>query len=294
MNQVFLILVHKNPRQLLMLLNQLDSNESHFFIHVDLKSRVEDFEQETKSIKNIRFIKDRYDHHWGSFELTKATMALIKELHSETNLNYSHAHLISGEDILIKPIQRLNQFFSENKETNYMHFTPFPVDGWWKGGFYRITHYHLGKLKRSKTFWGKSYIKLYNYLFIVFPFLKKRLVKDVKFYGGMAWWSLTRDCINYIHDYTNDNPAFMHFFKYSLLADEIFFQTIILNSKFKDSVNPDYKRFIRWDVPNNGSPVNLTQTDINSLLNSDAFFARKINFEESSELYKYFNRDKQI
>jgi hypothetical protein len=288
MNQVFLILVHKNPHQLLMLLNQLESNESHFFIHVDLKSQIEDFVEVTKSVKNIRFIKERYDHYWGSFQLTMATIALIKELNSNTDLNYSHAHLISGEDLLIKPIQKLNQFFSENTGINYMNFSPFPVDGWWNGGYYRITNYHFGKFTRSNTFIGKSILRAYNCIYLLFPFLKKRLIKDLKFYGGAAWWSLTKDSINYIDDYVKDNPAFIHFFRYSLIADEIFFQTIILNSKFKDSVNPDYKRFIKWNVPNNGSPVNLTLSDFNSLMNSDAFFARKINFEDSSELYKMF------
>ena len=101
MNQVFLILVHKQPKQLLMLLKQLESNESHFIIHVDLKSEIQDFKSITTNIKNIHYVNERYDVGWGSISIVKATLALIKELHSN-NLNYSHAHLLSGEDILIK------------------------------------------------------------------------------------------------------------------------------------------------------------------------------------------------
>lgn len=288
MNQVFLVLVHKNPEQLKLLLNQLQSDKSQFFIHVDLKSRIEDFIEETKSIKNIRFVNERYDVQWGSFSIVSATLALIKELSRETDIEYSHAHLISGEDLLIKPIYQLNKFFSENSGINYMNFSPFPIDSWWKGGFYRIKHYHFGRLKPSKTFFGKAYIKINNYIFIIFPFLKKRLIKNIKFYGGSAWWSLTKESIDYISNTISENPKFVKFFKYSLLPDEIFFQTIILNSVLKDKVNPDYKRYITWNIPNNGSPDYISMADFKNLANSDSYFARKINFDNSRELYKIF------
>lgn len=288
MNQVFLILVHKNPEQLLMLLKQLESNESHFFIHVDLKGRIEDFKEATKLIKNVRFIKKQYDHHWGSYILVKAIMALINELQSETQLDYSHAHLISGEDILTKPIVKLVQFFSTNSKTNYMNFSAFPVNGWWNGGLYRITHYHFGKFKRAKSFLGKCFLRAYNYLYILFPFLKKKLIKDLEFYGGSAWWSISKESINFIHNYVEQNPKFSDFFKYSILSDEIFFQTILMNSKLKDSVDNNYKRYIKWVGPDFSSPVYLTLADYYTIKASDSFFARKIDFGKSSELYNMF------
>lgn len=286
MNQVFLILVHKNPAQLFMLLKQLESNKSHFYIHVDLKSNEDDFKNATKTIPNIHFISERYDVQWGSISIVLATLALIEELAKDSQFVYSHAHLISGEDLLIKPIDRLLDYFSTNHEKNYINIAPLPIKGWWNGGWYRITDYHFGKSKRSKSYIGKVIRRLYHYSYLLLPFLKKQLPKDLIFYGGSAWWSLSRNSINYIREYYTKNPKFIDFLKYSLLPDELFFQTIIMNNPHKTNIVPDYKRFIKWEGRDKTSPELITFDDINDLKRSDAFFARKINIEVSKELYR--------
>ncbi|NGY93813.1 beta-1,6-N-acetylglucosaminyltransferase [Bacillus megaterium] len=39
-----------------------------------------------------------------------------------------------------------------------------------------------------------------------------------------------------------------NYFKYVLIPDEIFFQTILLNSKFKDEIINDNLTYINWEI----------------------------------------------
>ena len=75
---------------------------------------------------------------------------------------------------------------------------------------------------------------------------KRKFVKGFKPYGGSSWWCLTRECLTYIHGFIKENPDFFDYFKYVNLSEEIFFQTLILNSPFKDSVVNDDLRCIDW------------------------------------------------
>ncbi len=292
MNQVFLILVHKNPQQLLMLLKQLESNESHFLIHVDLKSEIEDFKALTKSIKNIHYIKERYNVGWGSFNMVKATLALIKELMNQ-NLKYSHAHLLSGEDILIKPISKLNNFFSENSDTSYIDYFILPCKYWPQGGLPKLTKYYFKNCKKHNNLLKRILFKAFelfvNHIVVqIFPFLKKRLDKNLNYYGGSQWWSLTKESIHYLYNYIQDNPSYCKFFKYSHIPDEIFFQTILLNSELKPKVVSTNKRYIDWSHPEKGMPAVLEINDFEILTKTDSFFARKVDFKTSSQLYNMF------
>ena len=233
MNQVFLILAHKNPQQLLMLINQLQSSESYFFIHIDKKSKIEDFKSMTNKIKNIFFIEERYSIDWGSFNMIKASLSLINAVFLQ-NLTYSHAHLLSGEDILIKPKNELFRFFSENPTTNFIDFFKLPCKYWENGGLERLTKYYFKNAKSHKNYYKRIPIKIFERFFnkiliVIFPNLKKKLRDDINYYGGSQWWSITIESIDYINNYVRTNPAEVRFFKYAYVPDEVFFQTILLN-----------------------------------------------------------------
>ena len=77
-----------------------------------------------------------------------------------------------------------------------------------------------------KTVQGKIFrniLKLYFPLPRVFP-------NYVKPYGGSSLSSLTPETIKCILDFVNDHPDYIKFHEYSFCPDEIFFQTILLNS----------------------------------------------------------------
>jgi len=291
MNQFFLLLVHQNPEQLQLLLKQLESEESHFLIHLDLKSNISEFKHATQSIKNITYIEERYNVGWGSFNMVKATLALIKEVLNQ-DMEYSHAHLLSGEDILIKPVSEANTFFSGNADTCYMQYFKLPCKYWHKGGIPKLTKYYFENSRRGKSLIQRIPIKIFerfvNIIGVrILPFLKKKLNKEIDYYGGSQWWSLTKESLIYIYKYVQENPSYVAFFKYSHIPDEIFFQTILLNSDLKTKIAPTNKRYIDWSHPEKGMPAVLGMDEYEILIQSNDLFARKIDFKSSSQLYTF-------
>ncbi len=86
--------------------------------------------------------------------------------------------------------------------------------------------------------------------------------------------TLSKDTIEYIHDFTHRNPDFVKFFRNSFIPDEIFFQTIILNSERKTKVVNDNLRYIDWV---DEKPAILTEKYFQAIQTSSQLFARKFD-----------------
>lgn len=77
--------------------------------------------------------------------------------------------------------------------------------------------------------------------------------------------------------------------KYTLCADEIFIQTILWNSPFRErmhctnNANTGSMREIDWE---HGSPYIWQNHDYQTLINSNKIFARKFNSNQMGVVYK--------
>ena len=103
--------------------------------------------------------------------------------------------------------------------------------------------------------------------------------------------------IEYINNFILQNNAFVNYFKYVFIPDEVFFQTIILNSPFKDNVINDDLRYVDWENPNPNVPAILGENDWTTIINSSKFFARKFDITRDSKILdmidqKILNADK--
>lgn len=83
-------------------------------------------------------------------------------------------------------------------------------------------------------------------------------------------------------EYAGSHSAFTNFFKRTLVPDELFFHSIIMNSPFSNNVVNDCLRFIDWDVSKD-RPHTLLSNDFDRLMQSPALFARKFD-NESQDL----------
>jgi hypothetical protein len=61
------------------------------------------------------------------------------------------------------------------------------------------------------------------------------------------------------------------------VPDEIFFQTILMNSPHAENIINDDLRYLDWKDRNSGSPAVLSKTDLSNLLVSQKLFARKFD-----------------
>jgi len=117
-------------------------------------------------------------------------------------------------------------------------------------------------------------------------FLKnKKIDKDLKYYFGSSWWSLNTKSIKYILNYYESNQQFNNIFKYADASDEMYFQTILLNSTFKKECVNKNLRYIDWDRKREW-PAILDENDFLKIKNTNNLFARKFSIKSKKLLNK--------
>ena len=239
----YVILCHKNPEQINMLIAHLSHEHIDFFLHVDQKS---DIQKQITHSNNVHFVKEPIDVQWGHFSQIECILkcfALVKE-----HGHYNYIHIISGQDLPLVSSEVIMNYFEENPGKELVKHVQLPNASEMWGCFYRVSVYY----PRFMISRFKPITKLRNrYIDFVMsvPFLKRDLsALPPKLYKGSNWFSITGACMEHILDFTTSSPSYVHFFRNTFCGDEIFFHSIILNSKFKDSVVNDIKRYTDWDT----------------------------------------------
>ena len=100
-------------------------------------------------------------------------------------------------------------------------------------------------------------------------------------YAGSQWWSLTYGACNYIAGYVRERPDFYDRFKHTQIPDEYFFQTLVMNSPYRENVVNDNLRFINF-VGITSSPAPCTLDNIPDIRKDNILFARKFTPESKS------------
>lgn len=110
----------------------------------------------------------------------------------------------------------------------------------------------------------------------------------LKLYKGAQWFSITHEFAKYL---ISQKKVIYKYFGTAICADEVFVQTMIGNSRFKDCIADSYMRCIDWK---RGAPYTFTIEDYDMLMNSGMFFARKfdehVDMEIVNKLYKTLSK----
>ena len=284
MEKAYLIMAHKNPEQVFRLVSRLNDGSSEFFIHIDKKAAISQF-QNLKQISNAVHFTERFDASWGGYGLIKPYLSALKTVR-ESSRKFDRILLLSGQDYPIKSNQNINAFFENSPYTNFINYFPIPNLTKWpgkdRGGLYRVDKYYFGA-KWYELICSKAINLLATYL----PFLRRKIPNGMKPYTGQTWWNLDRYALDYILDYVDRHPEYMDFHKHTFVADELFVQMIIGNSKDEKllhSIKNTEKRFTIWPKPNSAHPKLLVKSDIGAIVASDDLFARKFDENVDSEI----------
>lgn len=263
-----LIMAYKNPGQIERMIRAMYHPDFHFYIHLDLKIDLEQFEY-LKKIPGVIFIQNRILCNWGGFSFVRAIISSLNEITSSKE-TYDFINLMSGQDYPIKPIEEINNFFSANPNKCFISYDQDPQEKWWKHAISRSELYHFTDLK----FKGKYFVQsIFN------KYLPKRSFPlSIPLYGSSdsSWWTITPDCAAYIVQFMKNNPKLERFMQYTWGSDEFLIATIIMNSPFKENVVNNNLRFITWS-DGVANPRILTQNDLTEIKTSAKFFARKFD-----------------
>ena len=265
----YLIIAHNNFYVLKKTLKLIDDKRNDIYIHIDKK--VKDFNfSEYKNIckkSTVNFTKKRYNVKWGSSSQVKTEMLLFGEAYKT---GYAYYHLISGSDMPIKSQDYIHTFFENN---NYEFITFGDGEMYWE----RIGRYHF-----DTTI--PVFNKICPYLDIIQSKLNiNRLKKmNLKIYKGSNWVSLSNKCVELLIQSRN---KIIKMTRFSLCADEIYKQTIIMNSKFAGNLYPHGDiRLIDWERKEGFSPHTFTINDYDLIVNSRCIFARKFVEEKDRQI----------
>jgi hypothetical protein len=282
MKIAILILAHKNKDQLGGLINHLKS-DFDIYVHIDSHSALE-----LEAEENVVLV-DSLPVYWGSCNLVIATLRLFEKAHAN---NYDRYILISGQDVPLKSNDYIRLFFQDNPDKQFMEFEKLPRESWASecGGFDRLWLYYPNKkpYQTVYTWMVDSLFWVVRKVQKAFPKLKRKIFDN--YWGGAEWLNLTGECVEYILDYVRNNEKYLRSFEYTRCSDEIFFQTIIMNSPFAHKCVQNYLRYVDF-ITGPEYPRILREEDYEKLVLSDALFARKFDANiDSSIIEKVYAR----
>lgn len=267
MRLAYIISAYQRLGQLARLVRRLEGDDTIVLVHVDRKTDASEYRalvERTKDLSSVVFL-ERHRCHWGGFGHVRATLKGIDAL-LERRDPFEYAILLTGQDYPIKPLAGIQAFFGRARGQSFMSYSSLPSASWSpRGGLDRIEYAHL-------RLWGRH---------VQSPF-KRSLPAGLRPYGGGAYWCLARAAVEYVADFVARRPDVVEFFRNVDIPDELFFQTILLNSELGATIVNDNLRYIDWT--RGRRPAVLTVADFDALRTSAKLFARKFDVEQDEEV----------
>lgn len=262
MRVAYVVSAYKLPELFGRLLRRLDTENATFVVHVDRKTDDRVYSQMVAgagAVRDVHFLP-RHACHWGDFGHVRATLKGIRHLLSH-EVSFDYAVLLTGQDYPLRPPEAIESFLAEAVGRSFMRNWPLPYPNWdGRGGLDRFESWHFIRYRRG--------------LHLRVP-LRRRLPGSLRPYGGTPYWCLSRAVIESVDRFVQSNPSFVRFFEHVFVPDELFFQTIVMNSALREGVVDDDLRYTDWErMP---APAILGASDFPKLIESGALFARKFD-----------------
>jgi Core-2/I-Branching enzyme len=275
----YLILAHKNPSQLHRLISRLNGEGVSFFVHIN-RREPEMYHYSVATLaefRNVQFVKPQ-NIWWGTFSIVNAILVGMQQI-VQSGVAYDRLVFLSGQDYPIKSNSDIQKFFTRVADKNYMEYFSISSQNIWTNceGKYNAK-------RRTQDFYLR-----YHGRMIALP-LKRKLPYSMATYGGSFWLNLTRECVEYIVGFVENDRKYVGFMKYTFLPDEIFFQTLLLNSPLRPTIVNDDLRYIDWEKANPTPPATLMVEDFENLRQSSALYARKFDLDRDAEIFDLIDR----
>jgi hypothetical protein len=254
----YFILVHRFPAQFKRLFKALYHPANHYLIHLDKKasnSLYADLKEFLANYPNTHILKSE-NVVWGGYSTVQAELNGMNYL---LNLNTKWEFFInlSGQDYPLKSQKIIIEYLTQNKGSNFL----------------KIVDQLLVRpetMNRIENYFVETETKISDITY------KRTFLKNVVPYIGGQWMILTRHCCEFI---CNSGEAKKFYYTNTLIADESFFQTVLMNTTFEGTIVNDDKRAFIW-IPDGDiklRPKTFTKEDIKFLAEGNNLFARKFD-----------------
>ena len=92
--------------------------------------------------------------------------------------------------------------------------------------------------------------------------------------------------MQYVIDFTAEKSTIYKRLHNTNISEEIYVQTVLMNSEHAENMVNDPLRFMDWENGNGFGPAFLTLENYNEMVSSNSLFARKIAIDEQELIQK--------
>jgi hypothetical protein len=223
-------------------------------------------------------VTQRVDVHWGTFSQVRAVLHSLDQILDEVP-DFDKLLFLSAQDFPLLSNAALKDALAALRGRELLDTVAIgAAPGQWAAD-YRYQYFYPERTTRTQ----RIACALANRLLRAGGF-RRRLPGGLQPFGGSSWWALSRDCMRMLRDRVAAEPGLVRFFRRAACPDEMFFQTLVMNSPFRDRVLGSNFRYVQW--PENGSrnPKVLDEGDFARIAASRAHFCRKLDSRASAGL----------
>lgn len=283
----YLIIAHNQFDFLKLLLKNLDYEFHDIYLMIDKKIKIDKSIFTNLNKKSNLYIVPSISINWGGYSQIYAELSLLKYA---IKRGYSYYHLISGTDFPLKKNEDIYKFFEDSNKKEFIEVCT-------------SINTKIINERYSKYYFFQDYNnKIFSIINKCMVFIQKKIHldrnKNGNFFKGANWFSITDDFAHYV---LSNEKKIEHIFKYTFCCDEIFMQTLLMNSDFKTNLaNQENefpnKRYVVWDQFHVSSPKILVLNDLKDIEATNCLFARKFDEITSRELVNAIikNREENI
>ena len=297
MNIAYLISAHTDAQHLQRLIASLPA-EAEFFVHVDAKSDISQFDV-LSADPRVHFTVERHNVMWGSFGQVRYQMTLLKEaLRAERRFDYFFS--ISGLDYPLWSNSRIMRHIEQHQGEEFLFATcltdrPESARLYQEYRFLNTRPWRYGTLKSKFRVALRHALKAFG--------LRKPLTisshnGEYKLYKGGSWWGITRQLAEEAVSFYDNDRRFTRYFVNAFGPDETFIHTIAMNGARAPHctlIAPDDAVSLAVLSPltyiEYGKEIKIfTEEDFNTLISSGKMFCRKTVSGTSDALISMIDR----
>jgi len=275
----YLIRAHQRPDQLSRLVDRLSTPSSSFHIHVSARTPDEVYAAMRQGLAgrdNVRWI-NRIPAYYSGFSLVRSVLAGLAEI-ARTPPIPPHVVVLSGQDYPLRPAHEIEAFLAGRTGESLVEHFPIPSERWAdeNGGLDRIRYLHF-----ERAYYRTKILRV--------PFLRRPFPAGLEPHGGSAWCVLSDEAVRTLLAFGDESPQAFRFFERVKTPDEIFIQTVLLNSPARERVANEPVHHIEW--PGGSHPATFGREDFPRLAASGKPFARKFDTEVDAEILDLIDRE---
>lgn len=271
----YFMLIHRYPNQFKRLFKSIYHEKNYYIIHIDKRASRKIFDEINLFLGDYgnASILESKEAIWGGYSLVDAQLRGIENLVTSGG-TWDYFINLSGQDFPLKSQEFIMGYLS----------------GFDCCEFIKVVNQNLIRPETMHRI--KDYVEEIDGELVISSTSNRNFLTGVTPYIGNQWMILSKNFCEFI-TYSPELAVFKEFYRNTLIADESFFQTVLMNTTFKSRIIYDDKREIDWIESSDIKlrPRDFLTNDSKMLINSKNLFARKFDENIDDEILNILERN---